>query len=61
MDSLVETSMSVDVVQNVVVEQYAKIPSVLINVLADKDSKVSSKTLIPRELDWGIGLNTFLH
>ena len=44
MDSLVETSMSVDVVQDVVVEQYAKIPSALINVLADKDSEVSSKT-----------------
>jgi len=44
MDSLVVTSMSVDVVQNVVVEQYAKIPSVLTNVLADRDSEVSSKT-----------------
>ena len=32
------------VVQNVVVEQYAKIPSVLTNVLADRDSEVSSKT-----------------
>ena len=45
MDSLAVTSMNVDEVQNVVVEQYAKIPSVLINVLADKDSKVSSKII----------------
>ena len=43
MDSLAETSMNADVVQDVVVVQYAKIPLDLINVLANLDSKVSSK------------------
>ena len=41
MDSLAETSMNADVVQDVVVVQYAKILLALINVLADLDSKVS--------------------
>ena len=41
MDSLAATSMNADVVQDVVVVQYAKILLALINVLADLDSKVS--------------------
>ena len=45
MDSLVETSMSVDAVQDVVVVLFAKTLLDHTNVLADLDTKVSSKDI----------------
>ena len=45
MDSLVETSMNVDAVQDVVVVLFAKTLLDHTNVLADLDTKVSSKDI----------------